>query len=97
MPGEANASVESELRYFAAFWIAYGAIALRVVPHVASATTTVRALALFMFIGGLGRVLAWIDVGRPHALFIVLMGAELLLPGILVALQARIARRQASG
>ena len=94
MPGkiEADATVESELRYFAAFWIAYGAIAFRTAPRVATATTAVRVLALAMFIGGLGRALAWIDVGRPHGLMVVLMVIELVLPALLVVSQQRVAR-----
>lgn len=94
MPGEieANATVESELRYFAAFWIAYGAVAFRTAPRVATATTAVRALALAMFIGGVGRALAWIDVGRPHAVFVALMVIELVLPALLVIWQQRVAR-----
>ena len=94
MPGEieANATVESELRYFAAFWIAYGAIAFRTAPRVATATVAVRALALAMFIGGLGRALAWIDVGRPHGSMVVLMVIELVLPALLVFSQQRAAR-----
>ncbi len=68
MPGEieANATVESELRYFAAFWIAYGAVAFRTASRVATATTAVRALALAMFIGGVGRG-PGLDRRRPTA------------------------------
>ena len=94
MPGEiqASASVESELRFFAVFWIAYGVVALRTAPRVELETTTVRALALAMFVAGLARAVAWIAVGRPHSLFVALMIVELIGPPLVVVWQARVAR-----
>ena len=97
MPGDVDAdpSAESELRYFAAFWVAYGVVALLTAPRVATATAAVRGLALAMFVGGLGRAIAWIAVGRPHGLFVALMAIELTGPPLVVSWQSRVARRQA--
>lgn len=83
---QASPTVESELRYFTVFWIAYGVAALWVVPRVEREGALVRALALVMFAGGVARGIAWIASGQPHALFIVLMGLELLIPLLLVLL-----------
>lgn len=91
--GAATSSVESELRFFAVFWIAYGVAALWVAPRAERETLTVRALALILFGGGIARGVAWIDEGRPHALFVVLMCLELLIPCILLILQRRIGDR----
>ncbi len=97
MPGEIepNATVESELRYFAAFWVAFGAVALLTARRAAGATTVVRGLALAMFAGGLGRALAWIAEGRPDSLFVVLMVIELAGPPLVVVWQSRVARAAA--
>jgi Domain of unknown function (DUF4345) len=84
---QATPSVESELRFFAAFWIAYGAAALYVAPRVAREIHAVRALAVFLFLGGVARGIAWIADGRPQALFIVLLALELLLPPAILLLQ----------
>ena len=98
MPGEAaaSASVESELRFFAVFWIAYGVVALRTARRVELETTTVRALALALFAAGLARVVGWIAVGRPHTLLVALMIVELVGPPLVVIWQSRVARAQAS-
>lgn len=96
MPGEneASASVESELRFFAAFWFAYGVVALRTAPRVGVETTVVRALALALFVAGMARAAAWIAVGRPHALFVGLMIVELIGPPLVVVWQARLSLQQ---
>jgi len=96
MPGDVatSPSTESELRYFAAFWIAYGAAALLVAPRAERETAIVRGLALAMFVGSIARAVAWIDVGRPHDLFVGLMVAEVVVPALIVTLQARVAARR---
>ena len=87
---QAAPSVESELRFFAAFWIAYGAAALYVAPRAVREIHAVRALALFLFLGGIARVIAWIADGRPNTLFIVLLAFEVLLPPSILLLQRSI-------
>ena len=98
MPGEnaASANVESELRYFAAFWVAYGVVALWLAPRAAQAQTAVRALAGFMFLGGIARAIAWIDSGRPDDLFVALLVLELAIPPLVIALQVRAMRTRVS-
>ena len=87
---QAAPSVESELRFFAAFWIAYGAAALYVAPRAVREIHAVRALALFLFLGGIARAVAWIADGRPHPLFVILLALELLLPPLILLLQRSI-------
>ena len=87
---QAAPSVESELRFFAAFWIAYGAAALYVAPRAVREIHAVRALALFLFLGGVARGIAWIADGRPQALFVALLVLELLLPPVILLLQRSI-------
>jgi len=87
---QAVASVESELRFFAVFWIAYGAVALWVAPRVEREVHIVRALAFFLFLGGVARGIAWIADGRPHPLFVGLLVLELLIPVALLLLQREI-------
>lgn len=94
IPGthDADTAVESELRFLYALWIGYGVALLGVVPRVVTATSAVRLLAATLFAAGVARAIAWIDVGRPDTLFVVLMVIELVLPPIIVAAQARLAR-----
>lgn len=97
LPGEdtANEVVESELRFYAAFYVAYGVAALRTAPRADDATASVRALAGALFLAGLARAGAWRGVGRPHRLQRVLLVAELLAPPLVTAWQSRVAARAA--
>jgi hypothetical protein len=88
----ANASVESELRFYAAFYVAYGLAALRVAPRADRDGGAVQALAAALFFGGLARASGWLAVGRPHPLHRGLLVIELAAPPAIVAWQKRLAR-----
>jgi Domain of unknown function (DUF4345) len=89
LPGEgrANSSVESELRFYAAFYVAYGLAALRVAPRADRDTVAVRRLAGALCLAGLARAGAWLTVGRPHAVQQVLLLIELSAPPAVVIWQ----------
>jgi Domain of unknown function (DUF4345) len=91
--GHANPSVESELRFYAAFYVAYGLAALRVAPRADRDTMGVRALAGSLFLAGLARAGGWLAVGRPHRLQRGLLVIELVAPWLMIAWQARLAPR----
>jgi len=92
MPGSpaATASVEGELRFFAAFYVAFGAFTLWLAPRLESQTMLVRGWALTLFAAGLARGIGWLDVGRPDDLFVALMVAELAIPPVVVVWQTRL-------
>jgi uncharacterized protein DUF4345 len=91
IPGEslANASVESELRYYAGFYVAYGLAVMRVAVRADHDTAAVRALAGALFLAGLARAGGWLAVGKPHAGQRALLAIELAAPPAIVAWQAR--------
>jgi uncharacterized protein DUF4345 len=93
LPGQnrANPAVESELRFYAAFYVAYGVVALRIAPRADNATASVRGLAGTLFLAGLARAGGWLIAGRPHRLQRGLLAAELLAPPLITAWQARVA------
>jgi Domain of unknown function (DUF4345) len=86
----ANPSLESELRFYAAFYVAYGVIALRVAPRADRDAAAVRALAAVLFVAGLARGGGWLKVGRPHGLQRVLLVIELAAPPTVIAWQRRV-------
>ena len=88
----ANPSVESELRFYAAFYVAYGLAVLRVAPRADRDSGAVQALAAALFFAGLARASGWLAVGRPHPLHRGLLVIELAAPPAIVAWQKRLAR-----
>ena len=88
----ANPAVESELRFYAAFYVAYGLAALRTAPRADRDSGAVKALAGTLFAAGLARTATWLRVGRPHRVQLGLLAVELGLPPAVTAWQSRLAR-----
>ena len=87
---QAGVMVESELRFYSAFYVAYGLLALRTARRADLDPQAVRALAATLFLAGVGRAGAWLTVGKPHPLQRVLLAIELAAPPLVVAEQARL-------
>lgn len=87
----ADATVENELRFYAAFYIAYGLVLLWVAPRADRETTVVRALAGALFLAGLARTIGWIAVGQPHGTQLALLAVELIAPPLIIGWQSRLA------
>jgi len=86
--GFASPDVDSELRFYSIFWIAYGVVLFRTAGDLSAHPRLVPLLAALFFAGGVGRLFSLWSVGQPHTLFVTLMAVELALPPLLVALWA---------
>jgi hypothetical protein len=76
--------VESELRFYSAFYVAYGQLLLRTARREDLDSEALRQLAAALFLGGLGRAAAWRAVGKPHPLQRALLALELGLPPLVI-------------
>jgi hypothetical protein len=85
-----NATMDSEDRFYASLFLAYGAAVLWCVKEVERKAKFVQLLALVFFIGGLARVVSMLVVGLPHPFFIAMTVLELALPLVLVWLVAQV-------
>lgn len=94
LTGMSSPNVDSELRFYAVFWVAYGFFVLRTANNLTNNLHFVPLLAGLFFVGGLGRVLSLVAVGQPHPLIIVLMVAELAMPLLLIGLWAGVRRQR---
>jgi len=91
--GLEHINVDSEMRFYSVFWIAYGACVLWLASRAQESVAAVfGALGLF-FLGGLGRMISFVFVGTPDLLFVILMYLELAGP-IVVAMSFGIALRR---
>ena len=89
--GPSNPSVESELRFYAVFYVAFGLYLWSIAPAVAERGRELRWAAAVLFCGGLARVVGVLADGGPEADYVVLMAIELTLPAVLVLWQRRVA------
>jgi hypothetical protein len=91
--GAAPASVDSELRFYAAWYAAAGVLLLRSARRIESHGATVRAICAVFFLGGCARVLSLIALGMPDPLFVVLMAIELVIPAAIIPWHSAVVRR----
>ena len=80
LTGRYSPAAESELRFYAAFWLAYGVLALIAAQEIKTRAHWVPWIALVFFIGGCGRLISYFVDGAPHPFFVLLMIIELALP-----------------
>ena len=81
--GLSGRDADSELRFYATFFLAYGLgvlwLALRFPRH----HQTIPAMLALFLAAGLARGLSWLTVGAPHTLFQILLWIELVMPPLL--------------
>lgn len=75
--GLAHPNVDSEMRFFSVFWMAYGAGLLWLSPRLLTHQRWVFAAIALFFTGGLGRLLSFMTYGAPDPLFVVLLVIEI--------------------
>ena len=90
--GSLPPSVESELRFFATWWLAAGVFVAWVRRDLERRGRELRAFLALVVLAGIARALAWADAGRPDTLFVVLMVIELVLPPLVAVWHARVSR-----
>jgi len=79
-------SMDSELRFYAALWGAYGIVLVMTARRLDLHLARVPWLAAVFFAGGVGRLVSQVEVGAPHPFFTLLMAIELATPPILILL-----------
>lgn len=93
--GAPDPNVDSEHRFFAAWYAAAGVALLRAAADPERHGDAVRLAAAGSLLGALGRAISRHTTGRPHPLYTGLMAAEVIIPPVLVTWQRVIERRAA--
>ena len=74
--GDLNANVESELRFYATWWIAAGVFLLLIAPNVEERTRELRVFCALLALAATARLFAVIDTDWPSTGQIALMSIE---------------------
>jgi hypothetical protein len=88
----ARRGLDSELRFYADWYVVAGVLLLRGVHRVETEKLVVRAVGGAFFLAGCARLLAIVTVGTPHGFAVFLMIVELIIPAMIVPWQAAVAR-----
>lgn len=81
--GFTPATVDSELRFYSVFFVAYGAVVAMTAKHLKTHLYYVPYLLALFFLGGLARAGSLYSVGTPHQVFSYLLYIELGAPIVL--------------
>ena len=94
LPGIETVSptVDSELRYYAAWYAAAGVAVLWSARAIESRGLVIRLVCAALFVGACGRLISLLTVGTPHVLSLVLMGLEFAIPVIVLPWHAALTR-----
>ena len=87
-----NATMDSEDRFYATLFAAYGVALLWCIKGIERKSRVVYFLALTFLVGGLARLVSIAAVGLPNTFFIAMTVLELLIPFGMAFMQSRISR-----
>ena len=87
-----NSTMDSEDRFYATLFAAYGVSLLWCIGDIERKSKYVYFLAATFFAGGLVRLVSILTVGPPNAFFLAMTALELLIPPFMVFMQASISR-----
>jgi hypothetical protein len=85
---------DSNFRFLSVFLVGAGLVLLWSLTRLAQAGTELRIVSALVFLGGCARLLSLTTAGRPNAAYIGYIAAELILPPVIIALQAAVARAE---
>jgi len=87
-----NATMDSEDRFYATLFAAYGAVLLWCIRDIEGKGRVVYFLAFTFFVGGLARLVSMAAVGPPNTFFTAMTALELVIPLFMAFMQRRISR-----
>ncbi len=78
--GPVDATVDSDMRFYALLFAAYGAAYVWAARDVVRHAQLIELLGVLFALGGFSRLLALADTGRPHWFYLLMIPVELVIP-----------------
>ncbi|PPJ26288.1 DUF4345 domain-containing protein [Nocardia nova] len=78
--GPVNATIDSDMRFYAVVFGAYGLAVAWCARDVEHRGPAINALGAVFFAGGIARLLAWVVSGEPNWFYMLMTPVELLIP-----------------
>jgi Domain of unknown function (DUF4345) len=96
IPAEAaTPKLDSQFRFMSAWDIGLALVSWWFIPHIEGHAALFKLVCLAVFLGGVGRLAAWVFTGSPGIAFAAVALVELLVP-VLIPWQSAVARASAS-
>ena len=87
--GSVNATINSDMRFYAVLFTAYGLAFVWCAKDVETKALPINLLGLIFFLGALARLLAWAATGEPNWFYVLMVPVELVVPVVNYALVRR--------
>lgn len=93
IPASLDVNLDNDFRFLAGVFLGIGFLIVRyIVKDIEKQTGLFRVIALSIFIGGVGRIISWTQLGKPNLLSLLLIASEIVIVPLLVLWQTNIAR-----
>lgn len=86
-----NPTSDGEDRFYAGVFLCYGLALVWCARDVQRKAGYVTFLAVVLFVGGIGRLIALVTVGLPDPFYLAMLVLELVLPALMVLAARRVA------
>jgi peptidoglycan/LPS O-acetylase OafA/YrhL len=94
--GAVSATIDSEMRFQAVFFLAYGTAILWFGRRWRDNVREICALLAIFFIGGIARLISLIAAGPPDPFFVAMTSIELLFPLLMAGLGVKALREHST-
>jgi len=94
-PEAATPKLDSQFRFMSGWDVGLAFVAWWFIPNIERCAGLFKLVCLAVFLGGLGRVAAWLLTGSPGVAFGAVTAVELLVP-VLIPWQSYVARSSAA-
>jgi hypothetical protein len=91
-PDRYSDNIDSEIRFFAAWYVVAGVALLRTLPQIEREGRTILFVAAGFFLAACGRAISLAVVGPPSPFYIALMAIEFLLPVVVIPWQRHVSQ-----
>ena len=78
--GQVNATIDSDMRFYAVLFTGFGFGFIWAAQDLDHRAPAVNALGILFFVGGLARLLAWLQTSPPNWFYIIMIPVELIIP-----------------
>ncbi len=95
--GSVEATVDNELRFFSVYWVAFGVVCFWVARNLNTQYSFIPFIALFFFIGGVGRLVSILAIGVPAGILLPAMFLEFVLPVVIYVLYLKRYKKDITG
>jgi hypothetical protein len=72
--------LDSNIRFYSGLWLGIGIVLLWIIPRIEHEKTMLQSIAIFFFLGGIGRLISILTCGIPSSIYFIYVFLELSFP-----------------